>query len=42
MTVIVRPGSEVGQLPEGVKAIQVDWEDEEGFIQALKGINIVL
>ena len=40
--VIVRSGSTVGDMPRGVEVVQLDWADEEAFVNALRGINIVL
>lgn len=42
LKVIVRSGSPIGEVPEGVEVVQLNWADEDAFVNALKGVNIVL
>ena len=40
--VIVRQGSPVGDLPEGVQSVVLDWADSKAFVSALKDVDVVM
>jgi uncharacterized protein YbjT (DUF2867 family) len=40
--VIVREGSPIGELPQGVEAVSVDWTDTAAFVNALTGVDVVV
>jgi uncharacterized protein YbjT (DUF2867 family) len=40
--VIVRKGSQVGEVPDGVDVIVLDWADTLAFTEALKEVDVVM
>lgn len=42
MRVLTRPGSDVFNLPDDVEKIEVDVNDKERLVSALKDIDIVM
>jgi nucleoside-diphosphate-sugar epimerase len=40
--VIVREGSTVGDLPQGVEAVSLNWSDSAAFIKALEDVDVVM
>lgn len=39
---IARASAVKAELPESVEQLEVDWADEEAFVRALEGFDIVL
>ena len=40
--VIGRQGSPLGELPHGVEGVSLDWADTAAFVEALKGVDVVM
>ena len=40
--VIVRKGSEVGEVPHGVEVVILDWANTSAFTDALRDVDVVM
>jgi uncharacterized protein YbjT (DUF2867 family) len=40
--VIGRQGSPLGELPQAVEGVSLDWADTAAFVEALKGVDVVM
>lgn len=40
--VMGRQGSPLGELPHGVESVSLDWADTAAFVEALKGVDVVM